>query len=81
MYFMYAEAQISLHIYLYVWCLGSRKPRPGKLFQHLILLLKQGGIQDEVFMQFAESALDKIRTCFTNVKAAFKGTYSYFLIM
>lgn len=57
--------------------LCSRRPGTAKLFQHLILLLKKGGVPEEVFINFAETALEDIKTCFKSREAAMRGLSIY----
>jgi len=51
----------------------SRRPSDAKLFQHLILLLKLGGVKDEVFLRYVEAAVDKLKEYFTTPCEALRG--------
>ncbi|KAG0562111.1 hypothetical protein KC19_9G119100 [Ceratodon purpureus] len=51
-------------------CNTSRKPMDAKLFQHLILLLRVGGVKEETLLNYVETSMEKLRGYFTGSKEA-----------
>lgn len=50
----------------------------AKLFQHLILLLRVGGVKEETLLNYVETSMEKLRGYFTGSKEALTGKHAMF---